>query len=73
MEFEIYRGTEMNPRETREINTIEDLRQVTLDYQNGKFGKPNNGGIYSLVELVVGWQEEERDHNQIIIYDTYLE
>lgn len=75
MEFEIYRATESTPVERREIKTIDDLKQISLDYKDGKFGEQNKDWQCPLIELVIRFEPDYRedDTNEIIIYDDYLE
>jgi hypothetical protein len=75
MEFEIYRATESTPVERREIKTIDDLKQISLDYKDGKFGEQNKDWQCPLIELVVRFTPDYREDNvnEIIIYDNYLE
>lgn len=75
MEFEIYRATESTPVERREIKTIDDLKQISLDYKDGKFGEQNKDWENPLIELVIRFEPDYRDDNinEIIIYDNYLE
>lgn len=75
MEFEIFRATEFTPLERREIKTIDDLKQISLDYKDGKFGEQNKDWENPLIELVIRFEPDYREDNinEIIIYDNYLE
>ena len=75
MEFEIYRATESTPVERREIKTIDDLKQISLDYKDGKFGNQNKDWESPLIDLVIRFNPDYREDeaNEIIIYDNYLE
>lgn len=75
MEFEIYRAAESTPLERREIKTIDDLKQISLDYKDGKFGEPDKDWQSPLIDLVIRFNPDYSDDNtnEVIIYDNYLE
>lgn len=65
MEFEIMKASDLGYEESREINTVEDLKKLAKEHPK-KTGAPED-----LVVLFDGWGSPGVP--TIVIYDDYIE